>query len=37
VIVGRGAVNGEVEYWNRRTGERTTMAPDDVSGALPSR
>jgi prolyl-tRNA synthetase len=37
VIVGRGAVNGEVEYWNRRTGERTTMAPDDVPGALPSR
>lgn len=37
VIVGRGAVNGEVEYWNRRTGERTTMAPDDVPGALPLR
>jgi len=37
VIVGRGAVNGEVEYWNRRTGERTTMAPDDVPGVLPLR
>ena len=35
VIVGRGAANGLVEYWNRRTGERTEMPIADVSGALP--
>jgi len=35
VIVGRGAANGLVEYWNRRTGERTEMPIADVPGALP--
>ena len=35
VIVGRGASEGRVEYWNRRTGERTEMALADVAAALP--
>lgn len=35
VIVGRGASDGRVEYWNRRTGERTEMAFADVAAALP--
>ena len=35
VIVGRGASDGRVEYWNRRTGERTEMALADVAAALP--
>ena len=34
VIVGRGAAEGEVEYWNRRTGERTTMPVAEVLSAL---
>ena len=36
VIVGRDAAAGQVEYWNRRTGERTSMPLDDVLAALPS-
>ncbi|MDA7566048.1 proline--tRNA ligase [Pontimonas sp.] len=36
VIVGRDAAAGQVEYWNRRTGERTAMPLDDVLAALPS-
>ena len=35
VIVGRGASDGRVEYWNRRTGERTEMALAAVAAALP--
>ena len=34
VIVGRGAAEGEVEYWNRRTGERTTMPVAEVLSTL---
>jgi prolyl-tRNA synthetase len=31
VIVGRGAADGMVELWDRRTGERTAVAVGDVS------
>ena len=34
VIVGRGAADGIVEYWYRRSGERTEMPLADVPGAL---
>ncbi|MCF8548493.1 MAG: proline--tRNA ligase, partial [Pontimonas sp.] len=34
VIVGRGAAQGMVEYWDRRSGERTDMALGDVPGVL---
>jgi len=34
VIVGRGAADGIVEYWNRRTGERTKMPLAEVSALL---
>ena len=34
IIVGRGAVDGMVEHWNRRTGERTPVAVADVVGLL---
>lgn len=34
VIVGRGAAEGIVEYWDRRSGERTEMALAEVPGAL---
>jgi prolyl-tRNA synthetase len=34
VIVGRGAADGMVEYWDRRSGERTEMPLADVPGAL---
>ena len=34
VIVGRGAADGMVEYWDRRSGERTEMPMADVPGAL---
>ncbi|MGB1101929.1 MAG: His/Gly/Thr/Pro-type tRNA ligase C-terminal domain-containing protein, partial [Pontimonas sp.] len=34
VIVGRGAADGIVEYWNRRTGERTDMPLAEVAGLL---
>jgi prolyl-tRNA synthetase len=34
VIVGRGAAEGIVEYWDRRSGERTEMALADVPSAL---
>jgi prolyl-tRNA synthetase len=34
VIVGRGAPEGIVEYWNRRTGERTDMPRSEVLGLL---
>jgi len=30
VIVGRGAVDGIVELWDRRTGERTQCAVDNI-------
>lgn len=34
VIVGRGAAEGQVEYWNRRTGEKTDISLDQVPGIL---
>lgn len=36
VIVGRGAGDGVVEYWNRRTGERQDVAIGDLPGVLTS-
>jgi len=36
VIVGRGASEGVVEYWNRRTGERTEMPLGSILQVLPS-
>jgi prolyl-tRNA synthetase len=35
VIVGRGASEGLVEYWNRRTGERTEIPLGSILQALP--
>ncbi|MEJ1156344.1 proline--tRNA ligase [Microbacterium marmarense] len=35
VIVGRGAADGQVELWNRHTGERESIAVGDVFGRLP--
>jgi prolyl-tRNA synthetase len=34
VIVGRGAADGQVELWDRRTGERDTVAVADVVARL---
>ena len=34
VIVGRDAAEGSVELWDRRTGDRTTLAVDDVVSAI---
>ena len=34
VIVGRDAAEGRVEVWNRRTGDRTSVALDEVGAAL---
>lgn len=34
VIVGRGAAEGQVELWDRRTGERTSVAVDEAVSAL---
>jgi prolyl-tRNA synthetase len=34
VIVGRDAAEGSVELWDRRTGERTKLAVDDVVSAI---
>jgi prolyl-tRNA synthetase len=36
VIVGRGASDGIVEYWNRRSGERTEIPLAQVLGMLPA-
>jgi len=36
VIVGRGATDGVVEYWNRRTGERTDVPLSGLGDVLPS-
>ncbi|MBX3098084.1 MAG: proline--tRNA ligase [Salinibacterium sp.] len=36
VIVGRDAAEGRVEVWNRRSGERTSVAVDEVGAALES-
>ena len=36
VIVGRGAADGVVEYWNRATGERTDVPLDAVLKHLPA-
>lgn len=37
VIVGRGAADGQVELWDRRTGERETVAAADAVARLTSR
>ncbi len=37
VIVGRGAVDGEVELWDRRTGEREVVPAAEVVGRLRAR
>ncbi|MGK2853310.1 MAG: proline--tRNA ligase [Microbacteriaceae bacterium] len=34
LIVGRGAADRQVELWDRRSGERTTLAAAEVVGAL---
>ncbi|MBB6391460.1 proline--tRNA ligase [Microbacterium thalassium] len=34
LIVGRGAADGQVEVWDRRTGDRQTVAADDAVAAL---
>ena len=34
VVVGRGAADGIVEFWNRATGERSEIALADVPAAL---
>ncbi len=34
VIVGRDAAQGRVEFWNRATGERTSIGLDEVGAAL---
>ena len=34
VIVGRGAAEGQGEYWNRRTGEKSDISLDQVSAIL---
>ncbi|MDR6690635.1 prolyl-tRNA synthetase [Microbacterium sp. 1154] len=34
LIVGRGAAEGQVELWDRRTGERETVSVDDALAAL---
>ncbi|MGI9823297.1 proline--tRNA ligase [Agromyces sp. Marseille-Q5079] len=34
LIVGRGAADGQVELWDRRTGERETLAAADAVAAL---
>jgi prolyl-tRNA synthetase len=37
VVVGRGAADGIVEFWNRATGERSEIALAEVAGALRAR
>ncbi|RAZ31499.1 proline--tRNA ligase [Microbacterium sp. SMR1] len=37
LIVGRGAANGQVELWDRRTGERETLAAADAVARLTAR
>jgi prolyl-tRNA synthetase len=37
VVVGRGAADGIVEFWNRATGERSEIALADVPAALRAR
>ena len=34
IIVGRGAAEGQVEYWNRRTGEKSDISLADVRSVL---
>lgn len=34
VVVGRDAAEGRVEFWNRATGEKTTIGLDEVGAAL---
>lgn len=37
VVVGRGAADGQVEFWDRRTGARDTIAVGDVLSRLAAR
>ena len=37
LVVGRDAADGRVELWDRRTGERDTIAVDDAIGRLAAR
>ncbi|WP_309065203.1 proline--tRNA ligase [Microbacterium sp.] len=37
LIVGRGAADGQVELWDRRTGERDTVAAEDAVARLSAR
>jgi prolyl-tRNA synthetase len=34
VVVGRDAAEGRVEFWNRATGEKTTIGLDEVGAAI---
>ncbi|HEY8588318.1 MAG TPA: proline--tRNA ligase [Naasia sp.] len=34
LVVGRGLVDGQVELWDRRTGERTPVAVEDAAAAI---
>jgi len=34
VIVGRGAAEGNVELWDRRTGDRQSVAIDSIAALL---
>ncbi|MSZ07956.1 MAG: proline--tRNA ligase [Actinobacteria bacterium] len=34
IIVGRGAAEGQVEYWNRRTGEKSEISLEQVPSVL---
>ncbi|MEW1973459.1 proline--tRNA ligase [Microbacterium profundi] len=36
LVIGRGAADGQVEFWDRRTGERDTLSLDDAIGRLTS-
>ncbi len=37
LVIGRGAADGQVELWNRRTGERDSLSLDDAVTRLSSR
>ncbi|WP_448711417.1 proline--tRNA ligase [Microbacterium profundi] len=36
LVIGRGAADGQVEFWDRRTGERDTLSLDDAIERLTS-
>ena len=37
IIVGRGAADGQVELWDRRTGDREVVSPADAVSRLSAR